>query len=387
MFVYFLPRGFVWLNLTQVNYLLIATMNNRSYPDCQNIFDFGVGRWIHNASFHPAAILTEPHEVGCFSKDANGHLHPGGRKQLRRYLTPPPSASINLSEGYNQFIPKRHGDSVIERIVHVMSKLNRTSLYSADVVTFRNNLNKIGGTIQDRSKYWEIDCCFISNTLFLDILMTDDESTMSHDQKLGCYYGYKYEAVVTGEPNSIVDANPEFCSITSMQLGSHRVLLSSEIDCTTGDPEVFEGVSKYVELKTLRQVRDVRGYINMYRFKYPKFWLQSMLAGVRTISLGLRSDDGTLVSTTEVQTNNLVQESCSFLEREGLQPWSPFLIINFIDHVLTTMRRRCEQLPESTIRVIYDPSSRRVYGRVVSGPDDGLAVRLRELLAEANEKT
>ena len=67
------------------------------------------------------------------------------------------------------------------------------------------------------------------------------------------YYGYKFEALCTGEAQ--VDASSEFAALVQLRLGCLRLLMAAEVDCK--DPaEQGQGgggiMESYLELKTFR---------------------------------------------------------------------------------------------------------------------------------------
>lgn len=340
-----------------------------------------VDRWTRTHANLPRTTLTSPKEVGCFSHDSQGRIDVDSRSQLHQYIKPSLDTEINLSQGYNSFIPRCQDRAGVESVVTALNQIDKNILDDGDVVTFRNNLNKIAVTVHDRVNVWEIDCCSISGTLFLDVRFIPVQTDLLEECKRFSYHGYKFEAVCTGQFDSVVNANPEFRSISSFHLGSHSILMASEIDCVVGDPEdEHNAVERYVELKTVLDTQSTRKNINLYKYKYSKFWIQSFLAGVKTVSVGIRSIDGILLSITEMKTDQLLSDSLNNLEKlHCVHPWCPNLMINFIDHLLTKIKQACAQHPEATLRVSFYPEKRKVCGYVVAGPDDGLANKLRPL--------
>lgn len=357
----------------------MSSLPNENATPC--IFDLDVNHWIYRECHQPRVEVTYPSEVAVYSKHTDGHIDPGARTLLKQYVRPPLNSSFNLLEGFQSFIPKNHLRTSVTRIVEVLLNQNKSALQQSNVITFRNNLNKIGNTIHDQRNQWEVDCCFIDGKLFLDVCLTEDDSALPEALQRGVYTGHKFEAVCTGEPHAIVDANPEFCSLTTLHLGRHRILLSSEIDCIEGDPtDPTDALSRYIELKTIRRPDTMRSKLIMYRHKFAKFWLQSFLAGVRTVTIGTRLDDGLLTATEDINTEDIVSEAHSFLSAHQSRPWSPILMINFIEHVLAAAHQHCLHHKESTIRLYHVASQRRVRARVIAGPDSGMASQLRPLL-------
>lgn len=327
--------------------------------------------------------VARPHEVACYSKHTDDRVDAANRAQLRQFVRPDLGVSYDLSEGLDTFVPKRQVRPPVSRVVDVVLEQNPGALQRANVVTFRNNLNKIGNTLQDRLNEWKIDCCYIDDKLFLDICITQDESALPDDLKRYIYCGYKFEAVCTGEPRSTVDANAEYCSVAELNVGHHRILLSSEIDCINGRPtESGDILSQYVELKTVRRPHCRRAEVNMYKHKYAKFWLQSFLAGVPTVAIGFRLDNCFLDSTIEIKTEHIFENAHAFLSSANVRPWSPALIINFIDCVLTSAYRCCVDRKGYTVRLSYVASQRQIHAHVIADPDSGVASEVRPLLSK-----
>lgn len=55
---------------------------------------------------------------------------------------------------------------------------------------------------------------------------------------------YFFESVCTGAADEVVDSNVGFCSVVSLHLGTHNILLAAEIGC--------EENGNYKELKTMK---------------------------------------------------------------------------------------------------------------------------------------
>jgi hypothetical protein len=72
------------------------------------------------------------------------------------------------------------------------------------------------------------------------------------------YYGYKFEALCTGD-DDVVDSTSEFALLLKLRLGQHTLLMAAEVDCL--NPEAvtenvpFEGplsTEQFLELKTVK---------------------------------------------------------------------------------------------------------------------------------------
>ena len=73
-------------------------------------------------------------------------------------------------------------------------------------------------------------------------------------------------------------------------------MMGAEIDCFDGErpPQGSRAIESYVELKTYKPPMNSRQMNMLLRFKYPRWWVQSWLAGVPRIALGERDEQGTL---------------------------------------------------------------------------------------------
>ena len=114
----------------------------------------------------------------------------------------------------------------------------------------------------------------------------------------------------------MADASSEFGLLLRTRIAQHRIFLGAEIDCY--DPAVAAGsqrgssgsqgqqagqqqqqqqqqqqlppLAAMLELKTYREPSRPQQWRNIHRFRHPKWWLQSFLAGVPRLALGARDD-------------------------------------------------------------------------------------------------
>lgn len=346
------------------------------------LFDISVRQWQRSEhGRRPFPYVAEPQEVACFSKDDDGRVTMGGRASLKQFKKL--DGPTDLKIGYDTFVAKRHDDVSIEHFIKSAKNQAASTLDSSHFVSYRNNLNKIGQTINDPNHNWEIDCCQVGTVVFLDIRKTHEDSTDDTLHRL-MYTGYRFEAECTGDTDKPVNANSEFCSISSCQIAQHRVLLSSEIDCTMGDPKNTENpIRDYLELKTMNEVTENHKLRNMYKYRFPKYWLQSFYAGVPTIMLGLRSKDSIVTDVNKLVVHDLPAEALDYFAKGRERAWKPATILNFVDYVLSSIRDACANHVGCTLRVVYDPTIRNVSAKVVSTPEEGLFPRLSAYLKES----
>lgn len=126
----------------------------------------------------------------------------------------------------------------------------------------------------------------------------------------------RFEALCTGQ--RVADASSEFGLLLRTRIAQHRIFLGAEIDCF--DPAVVNSSSSgghahqaaqpavqqpgqqqhpqqqlpplaaMLELKTYRKPSHPQQWRTVHRYKHPKWWLQSFLAGVPRLALGARDD-------------------------------------------------------------------------------------------------
>lgn len=342
----------------------------------QVLFDIDVREWVSSAGVNnPGTHVSAPFEVTSYSRDENRHITFGSREQLNTFSEP--NLNVNLGEKFESFIRKADGDVGIEPILEALLTKSFDVDGQADIVTYRNNLNKIGTAPYENRDDWELDCALVGKTVFLDIRKTREDST-DPAQQLFMYYGYRFESVCTGQSEEPVNANSEFCSISRLRIANHRILLASEIDCSSSQPDKSGNpLNGYIELKTMKAIESDRALSNMYRHRFLKFWLQSYLGGVPTIVLGIRSEGGELLHVKRLRTHDLPREARQHFDNtRSRNRWDPFVCINFLDCVLALIRKACCSKPGSTIRVRLDPSTKHVTGVLVAGPNEALTARI-----------
>ncbi|CAN8061507.1 unnamed protein product [Agarophyton chilense] len=349
-------------------------------PEAAILID--VKRWLKSAaSWSNKLHISEPREVAFFSRAANRQVHHGSRTELKRYKEP--ILNTNLGHQFETFVRKSDEIATVDTVVEAVQHSDFNLWEEADVVTFRNNLNKIGGTPYNQRDNWEMDCATVGNTLFLDMRKIDNDSTNPSAARF-MYYGYRFEALCTGTEEEPVNANSEFCSIARLRIGNHRIVISAEIDCTTGDPNSIENpIRSYLELKTMREVRNEKDLGNMYRYRFPKYWIQSYLAGVRYIFLGLRSDDGELLGVKRLETHKLHREARHYFQDRRMSGcWEPFVCLNFIDFLLHAIRRACGKQNGSTLRLRYSAREGTIEGYFLCDEDGQVGSRMKSKCVE-----
>ncbi|KAF9164136.1 hypothetical protein DFQ26_001782 [Actinomortierella ambigua] len=133
----------------------------------------------------------------------------------------------------------------------------------------------------------------------------------------------------------VVNTNVQYCTVARTRLGEHSIILGAEVDCTLQRkrPAPANPLDDYVELKTSRVIGSEREQTSYEKFKLLKFWAQSYLAGVPTIVVGFRDDNGIV---RELQTLKTAEIPQIVRGRRGF--WDKRVCINFLDGILKFIR-------------------------------------------------
>lgn len=371
-----------------------------------------VGGWLRDNPAPSCSSLqvTQPAIVSHWSK-AEGQCRIGDATGLARYAPPPPASLPASLEGPDapRYTPKSADEACgVETVVCAAASGGADLAREGLILTFRNNLNKVFGTPFDPGAAWAVDACRLGPALFLDIVKTEQAwAGDPADAERFTRWGYQFEALATGQAEA--NANEEFGVVVSSRVGPHRLLMGAEIDCVMDEPQEpppaqqqqqpqqlatgsapgarlawpvagapLPPLSSFVELKTYRLPKHPRQQQSQYRFKHPKWWLQSFLAGVTTLGLGGRDDEGRIHRIDLARTADLprisAQAGAAFYPNQALQ---------FGVAALQWMREVASQQPGQHLRFSYDGTSRRLSWQLVPGGD--LPARLRRCLAECGQ--
>ena len=134
------------------------------------------------------------------------------------------------------------------------------------------------------------------------------------------------------------------------------------------------------ELKTLRTPQHRGQESTLFRFKHPKWWIQSYLAGVRHIILGFRGEDDqetTITKILRINTKDLIQMSWA----KGFR-WHPQESIALGSAILQWMRNISSHPVNAGkhIRFHYEPLSRRVQATLMVEGQQELCGRIATVL-------
>jgi RAT1-interacting protein len=345
-------------------------MSVKSSSDKTVVFEANVRQWLKSEGAGATAVhVSEPREVGCFSRRADRTVVYGNREKLRKFQEP--KLLSDLGAGFDNFRAKDESEVGVgvETVFQALQHAGFDVQHSADLVTYRNNLNKIAQTPYNTRDPWEFDATLVQNTVYLNIRQLDEPTPNLRHQRF-MYMGYKFEALCTGRASEPVDANEEFCACIRLRVGNHRILLAAEMDAELTSEEAPSNKSSYIELKTMKKPSSTRDFVTLYSSRYLKWFVQSYLAGVRTLFIGLRDERGILVAVDHVSTRSLPRAAREGLRRHASDgvpgmAWEPAACINFLDYIVDHVRRKCVEHSRSTLRFSYNPEKSLIVGRVL----------------------
>lgn len=268
-----------------------------------------------------------------------------GLPALERPLVGP----IDLNMGIEDFVPNTPDSPAGVEIVIEAILRSGAKIQDGDVITFRNNLNKIFGTMFQRNSGWAVDAIALSiqmkNLLLLDIVNKTAADSSKHD--INSVYGYQFEAKCCGE--AVADASQEYGMVCSTKIFQNtakalglRLYIGAEIDAYEDDginPPRHSGDRKPPPVESLRELKTFRKPAHpgqertLFGYKYPKWWLQSYLVGVPSLVLGVRNEAGIVEEIMSVKTSELPRISWN----HGAT-WSPTQALAFGLDVLTWMK-------------------------------------------------
>jgi len=198
---------------------------------------------------HPTATYVgkgfpkfgQPREIAHFSRDASRRVR-FDKSGLGAYRTPRLPAALDV--GFESYVPKSHDPNEPAPLGDVVAALSHKGVRTTDahILTYRNNLNKIFGTVYNRKDDWEVgvERC-ADGTVLLHVMDTErkraEEARRDERQQRMSYWGYKFEQLSTldggedGGPLPPVNANEEFCSIVQLSIDRTKLFMAAEIDC------------------------------------------------------------------------------------------------------------------------------------------------------------
>ena len=328
---------------------------------------FPVSDWLRRrprASFAVAdrgALPQAAELLRCWSNDATSYSYCGAQPAVLLPLPLP----CELDSGVASFVPKSELAKPGVEVVVRAALAAGTSPFSASVLTFRSNLNKLGNTLCDARTAWTVDACLVRSTLFLDIVKPELQGGEdSPEQRRFQAWGYVFEARCTGA--AVADANQETSVLVRTSVGSVSVLLGAEIDCYDAEslpPGAPCTLPSLRELKTFKQPAHAGAWRTLYRSRHPKWWLQSHLAGVTQLLLGARDDQGVVRAVHAVPTADLPRLSAA-----NGEPWSPSQTLALTQDVLAWFRSVAKAQADGLhLRFVYAPENQAIEAHIVWG--------------------
>lgn len=317
---------------------------------------FDVGNWIlEDASRRSTEpLVSRPSLLSYYSKAKGGQPLINSDNAIRVYQ---PSMHLPLDLAKQEWDGREEEDgqtSPVEWVIQGALASPSFQHHSGQIFTFRNNLNKLLGTTLNMRNEWAIDATWTTDgSLHLDIVKLPQKPFPGSG--LFNYLGRKFEQVVT-EPlqnhgvRDQLGPGSECCLVVSLGLGPHRIIMGAEVDCLAHSQAQI-GPESFLELKTVKQ-----NAANLARNQYPKWWLQSFLAGIGKIIVGSRDDNnGTIVQIHELDVHQIP----SLASKSGC-PFDAAQCIRFGEAALSWMKRVAMNQPQKTLRFTFDPKTRLI---------------------------
>uniref|UniRef100_A0A915EPI0 Decapping nuclease n=1 Tax=Ditylenchus dipsaci TaxID=166011 RepID=A0A915EPI0_9BILA len=311
---------------------------------------------------NPVVGMSCPIVVGEFSLDSTREPklgRAGVRYICEKFITAgnrEPKVHLNLSANYSTFISSKHDEMInvilrwIQKMCPPKSNLKKV-LHEADFLIWRGTLTRLGVSPFDVVKNGtgiKIACCKFKGVIFICEYETESKRRVESGQgdkgKMMSYWGHKFEQYITSEnlngmPNTSepVSEFNEFCAMFKTEIGpkneSFRVLYGAEVDCINPKGE-------YLEIKT--QFNEV-GFGHFFDSKAMKWWLQSYLANIKTLVIGLRDQEGFV--------NRVELLPVDQLPKKWSKTWQYDKCISFIHVFLKYVSQTLSTLPDDMMLI------------------------------------
>jgi len=223
----------------------------------------------------------------------------------------------NLYDGFSLFRNKPH-DASVKPILLCAEDANIA--FDQSIVTWRGNLTKILCTPFLPGQQWAMNCRWVDETLLMEDGLSREPMTRNS------FVGFKFETLCMVPHNqelskldeglrqrltATVSAREEYGVIVEVNLGEIKFLLGAEVDGLDTDGKTF------IELKTMQNYK-----LDAQPERMLKYWLQSKLAGVPEILLGIRERSGRLIKLERYRVAALE----GMLRHRG---WDPMAVFAF----------------------------------------------------------
>ncbi|KAJ2890206.1 decapping endonuclease targeting mRNA, partial [Coemansia aciculifera] len=253
-------------------------------------------------------------------------------------------------------------------------------LADTDFVMYRGMLTRIFVTPYSSRDSWTMNATRVGSTIYIEDNLTSDAianregQTEFHQQMM--YSGYKFEtlcvldrpahqlerdglldAALRSRLTSTVDTNREYCTVFKTRLASHNIVSAAEVDCIDREKSHASPPNRsYRELKTSGLLDSQRKIESFERHKLLKFWAQSFIAGIPTVTVGFRDAHGVLCKVEDFRTQDIPR-----LVKHKNNMWQANVCMNFADQVLQYIKDCVvDQGPEIQYRIAYNADTQEV---------------------------
>ena len=161
------------------------------------------------------------------------------------------------------------------------------------------------------------------------------------------YAGNRFEDYAT---EYVGQEKGSFYNVLRADIGGHRLLYSSEVDCVKEKLERDPEISDFVELKTTDPIRDFRTNELRHGFRQhasKRWWSQCVMAGIGEVVVGIR--DQRWKHPRMIHCKNIERISVQELVDHAIG-WSPQTGFNFLIEVLNKIK---EVVTENNPDVVY----------------------------------
>ncbi|XP_064077062.1 decapping nuclease DXO homolog [Vanessa tameamea] len=314
--------------------------------------------------------LSKPLIIGYMSVDVNRQYIPN-LSQLK-YLNSISNGQTYLDLNHNIDVAVKRTtdendekiDLLLKFISHYREYIN-TTYKILDFITYRRTLISVICSAFGVSESLTIRACLFRGTIYLCSVENADEllrrKSLTKDEEKYCAWGYKFEQyILSDQPNLTpniekpVIENEEFSLFYFTTLGNLKLLYGAQIDAllakesTTENPKSndFETnlnylrSNKFAELKTNKEIQNIRQERNFKRYKLLRCWCQCILADLSGLLVGFRNDQGEVQRLQWFDTQDIVMY-CK-------NQWNPQQALNFLHYFLSYVKDSFEPYRNQT---------------------------------------
>ena len=283
--------------------------------------------------------IQQPVSIGGYSKLQNGTIE---YNKKAYYPIHTQKIKTNLLQDFVESKEKEDTSKPLAPL-HPLIQAIHESKWSGtcNVISYRNNFNKLLGTIYNPKKEWQFTLFKYNHCMIFDVEQTDDDKNFIPNlyQQQCAYAGRKFEQEMTSQPTK-----EEFCTIQQTQLGQIKIILAAEID------GYHPKTKSMVELKTFRTLEGKKDHYTFERYKLLSFWIQSYIAGVPDILCGFRDKQFNVTTAQWFKTRDL--------PGFGRKHWKPQGCLGFGHDVLHWLQGQTKHI--GFYRVHYQPNTMKI---------------------------